>query len=283
MADDDKRAGAGLPGEQAPEQPAAQPKSAGPQLRESLKAVAGETPVGMRKGEATPAQSGTADIAAKTDETTELVDRKDQSARYGIVQDALRVVEAALGTNVVETAKSGTSGATDGAAAPATSEAVGDSDVPPTVGVHKVTSTETPVKTQIVRGQRKPARTDFHQEPVVAWLVIIGGPGLGAFRPVFEGNNSIGRAASQRVSIDFGDDAISAEEQAFLRYDSTDREFLFVPNLAKTNVVSVNEIKPTSAVKLSPMDVITMGQTQLVFVPFCGEDFDWSELADLSG
>ncbi len=138
-----------------------------------------------------------------------------------------------------------------------------------------------PAKTQLVRGAQKPLRSDFHADPVVGWLVIIGGPGLGAFRPIFEGNNTIGRNASQRIPIDFGDDAISAEEQAFLRYDSADRQFLLVPNLAKTNVIAVNETKPTSAVKLAAMDVITMGRTQLVFVPFCGDEFDWSELAGL--
>lgn len=138
-----------------------------------------------------------------------------------------------------------------------------------------------PAKTQLVRGGQKPLRSDFHVDPVVGWLVIIGGPGLGSYRPVFEGNNTIGRNASQRIPIDFGDDAISAEEQAFLRYDSADRQFLLVPNLAKTNVIAVNEAKPTSAVKLSAMDVITMGRTQMVFVPFCGDEFDWSELAGL--
>jgi len=117
----------------------------------------------------------------------------------------------------------------------------------------------------------------------VGWLVIIGGPGLGAYRPIFEGNNTIGRNASQRIPIDFGDDAISAEEQAFLRYDSADRQFLLVPNLAKTNVIAVNEAKPTAAVKLAAMDVITMGRTQLVFVPFCGEEFDWAELVANEG
>ena len=137
-------------------------------------------------------------------------------------------------------------------------------------------------KTRMVRGVQKPGRDDYYQEPVVAWLVVIGGPGLGAFRPVYEGNNALGRAQTQRISIDFGDDAISAEEQAYIRYDSTDRSFLFVPNLAKTNVVSLNESKPTSAVPLSPMDVVTVGQTQLVFVPFCGPDFDWSELRNIS-
>ncbi|MEL7542707.1 MAG: hypothetical protein AAGJ70_02925 [Pseudomonadota bacterium] len=133
-------------------------------------------------------------------------------------------------------------------------------------------------QTRLVRGVQKPGRDDYFQEPVVAWLVVIGGPGLGAFRPVYEGNNALGRAPTQRIAIDFGDDAISAEEQAYIRYDSTDRTFLFVPNLAKTNVVSLNETKPTSAVPLTPMDVITVGKTQLVFVPFCGPEFDWSEL-----
>jgi hypothetical protein len=117
---------------------------------------------------------------------------------------------------------------------------------------------------------------------VVGWLVVVGGPGLGAYRPIFEGNNTIGRSPTQRIPIDFGDDAISSEEQAYIRYDTTDRTFLFVPNLAKTNVVSVNDKRPTSAVPLVAMDVITMGRTQLVFVPFCGPEFDWSELPDIS-
>ena len=53
------------------------------------------------------------------------------------------------------------------------------------------------------------------------------------------------------------------------------------PISPKTNVVAVNNKKPTGAVKLEHMDVITMGRTQLAFVPFCGEEFDWSELSEL--
>jgi hypothetical protein len=138
-------------------------------------------------------------------------------------------------------------------------------------------------RTQLVRGRVEVARGEFHQDPVVGWLVVVGGPGLGAFRPIYEGNNTVGRSKSQRIPIDFGDDSISSEEQAYIRYDSVDRSFLFVPNLAKTNVVSINSKKPTTAVSLSSMDVITMGRTQLAFIPFCGEDFDWSELGDAKG
>ena len=135
-------------------------------------------------------------------------------------------------------------------------------------------------RTQLVRGRVEVARGDFHQDPVVGWLIVVGGAGLGAFRPIFEGNNTVGRGRNQRIAIDFGDETISSEEQAYIRYDSADRTFLFVPNLAKTNVVSINNRKPTAAVALQAMDVITMGRTQLAFVPFCGADFDWSELAD---
>jgi hypothetical protein len=140
--------------------------------------------------------------------------------------------------------------------------------------------TEAP-KTQALRGKTKVARTIFYQDPVVGWLVVVGGLGLGAYRPIHEGNNSLGRGKSQRIPIDFGDDAISSEEQAYIRYDSSDRSFLFVPNLSKTNIVAVNDKKPTGAVRLQAMDVITMGRTQLAFVPLCGEDFDWSELSEL--
>ena len=108
----------------------------------------------------------------------------------------------------------------------------------------------------------------------------MGGPGLGSYRPIYEGNNTVGRGAGQRVPIDFGDDAISTEEQAYIRYDGGQRNFLFVPNLAKTNVVAINDNRPTSAVTLNAMDVITMGRTQLVFVPFCGAEFDWGEIGD---
>lgn len=133
-------------------------------------------------------------------------------------------------------------------------------------------------RTELLRGRNPVPRGDFRQDPVVGWLVVVGGLGLGSFRPVFEGNNSIGRARSQRIAIDFGDEAISNEEQAYIRYDGNDRTFLFVPNMSKTNVVSVNNKKPTSAVPLNAMDVITMGRTQLAFVPFCGPEFDWSEI-----
>ena len=155
-------------------------------------------------------------------------------------------------------------------------------DNPPTTRVVRasVKASESPQRTQLVRGKMQVKRGAFDQDPVVGWLVIVGGPGIGQYRPVFEGNNTIGRSTSNRVSLDFGDDAISSDEQAYIRYDSAERSFLFVPNLAKTNIVSVNDKRPAGAVALTQMDVITMGRTQVVFVPFCGPEFDWSAISE---
>lgn len=154
-----------------------------------------------------------------------------------------------------------------------------DADGPPTTRVIRAEAAKAE-RTQLVRGRQPIARGTFERDPVVGFLVVVGGPGLGAFRPIFEGNNTVGRQESNRIPLDFGDDAISGEAQAYIRYDSNDRSFLFVPNLAKTNVVSVNEKRPTGAVELNAMDVITLGRTQVAFVPFCGGEFDWSEIAE---
>lgn len=215
-------------------------------------------------------------VAADPDRTT-LMERRDGQRGAGVIQDALKLVEGHAPGRLGKPAEK----------EPVIAQPKGNPaddmkhETPPTLAIRGERRLAE-AKTQALRGPRKPARSEFHQEPVVGWLVVIGGPGLGAFRPIFEGNNTIGRAATQRIAIDFGDDAISAEEQAYLRYDSTDRQFLFVPNMAKTNVVAVNDLKPTAAVKLASMDVITMGQTQVVFVPFCGDEFDWSELKSLN-
>ncbi len=115
-------------------------------------------------------------------------------------------------------------------------------------------------------------------DPVVGWLVVLDGPGKGNFRPIFKGSNTIGRSGSQRVPIDFGDDAISSEKQAFLTYDERKRSYQLVPNLERPNLVYHNDAALTSNVDLKQHDKVMLGRTTLLFVPLCGPDFDWGEL-----
>lgn len=114
--------------------------------------------------------------------------------------------------------------------------------------------------------------------PTVGWFVVVKGPGKGMFRPIYYGNNTIGRDGSQRVPLNFGDDAISAQEQAYIRYDSQDRTYLLIPNLAKSNLVSVNQRRPVEPVQLNYGDIIEIGQTGLMFIPLCNAEFDWADV-----
>ncbi|MFM9938427.1 MAG: FHA domain-containing protein [Hyphomicrobiaceae bacterium] len=114
--------------------------------------------------------------------------------------------------------------------------------------------------------------------PVVGWLVVVQGPGKGSFRPVFPGSNTIGRSTNQRIPIDFGDDSISAEKQAFLVYDGRKRQFQLVPNLEKSNLVHLNDGAVLANTEIKAKDRLTIGQTTLLFVPLCGDDFDWAEM-----
>jgi hypothetical protein len=180
---------------------------------------------------------------------------------------------------IAEAAKPGPSAAEAAREARTPVEPAGkDGDGPPTTRVVRGGARGEAQRTALVRGRQPVKRGDFEQDPVVGWLVVIGGPGIGSWRPIFEGNNTIGRSRGQRIPLDFGDESISAEEQAYVRYDGAERKFLLVPNLAKTNVVRVNDQTPTAAVELAHMDYITLGRTQVVFVPFCGPDFDWGDI-----
>lgn len=113
--------------------------------------------------------------------------------------------------------------------------------------------------------------------PVVGWFVVVDGKGKGEFRPIFPGSNTVGRSASQRIPINFGDDSISSDKQAYVIYDGRKRQFQLVPNLEKSNLVELNGSAVLANSELKAKDRVTLGQTTLLFVPLCGEDFDWSE------
>src|SRR5262245_34060455 len=106
--------------------------------------------------------------------------------------------------------------------------------------------------------------------PVVGWVVVAEGPGVGQFRPVYYGQNSIGRGEHLQVKIDFGDQRISREAHAFLVYDEVERKF-FVRDNGKSNVVRLNGNIVLMPTELCDRDRISIGQTTLLFVALCNE------------
>lgn len=131
-----------------------------------------------------------------------------------------------------------------------------------------------------------PAKTRFIRDvavdtdPVAGWIVVVKGPGRGGFRPVYIGMNTIGRAPSQRIPVDFGDESISREEHAFIAYDDETRTF-YLQHGGKSNLVRLGGKPVLQPTELKPNDTFRIGNTTFRFVACCGPDFDWtSEVAD---
>ena len=127
-------------------------------------------------------------------------------------------------------------------------------------------------KTEFIRNDRAPV------EPVVGWVVVVQGPGRGSFKPVYVGMNSLGRDASQRVCLDFGDETISRQEHAFITYDDELRRY-WVQNGGKANIVRLGNEALTTPHELKGNDMIRIGKTVLRFYPVCSADFSWTDEA----
>ena len=118
------------------------------------------------------------------------------------------------------------------------------------------------------------------EDPVVGWVVVVKGPGRGTSVPLGYGMNSIGRSSSERICLDFGDEQISRTQHAVITYDPRGRKY-FVQHGGGKNLTYLTGDQPVlTPVELKGGEEITLGETCLRFVPFCGKEFDWQDLAD---
>ncbi len=111
--------------------------------------------------------------------------------------------------------------------------------------------------------------------PVVGWLVCTEGASRGKDYQIHSQKNYIGRAHHMDICIPT-DQCISAEREACLAYDVKSKLFFFSPGNGK-NLNYLNDTAILSTVTLSAYDILTIGQTKLMFVPLCGDHFDWSK------
>ena len=111
-------------------------------------------------------------------------------------------------------------------------------------------------------------------DPPVGWLVVIAGPGQGAALTLGNGVNAIGRDASQRLTLDFGDEMISRVNHAQITYDPRGKKF-YIQHGGGANLTYVNDEPVLAPRELTANTHIVLGATTLRFVPLCGEAFDW--------
>lgn len=127
----------------------------------------------------------------------------------------------------------------------------------------------------------KVAQEDASKDPVVGWLVVVRGNGRGNAVRLGYGMNTMGRDASQRVCLNFGDEGISRINHARLVYDPRARKFSIAPgdgvNLTYISVPGGNPEALLAPTELVGGSSIQMGDTELRFIPLCGPEFDWQD------
>ena len=116
--------------------------------------------------------------------------------------------------------------------------------------------------------------SDFSAEPVVGWLVVIDGPGRGQSLKLGYGVNTIGRGPDSRVSLDFGDEQISRQGHAMLTYDTKGRKF-YIQHGGAANLTYLGDAPVLQPHEIKGREIIGIGNTKLIFVPFCGPEFEW--------
>lgn len=116
--------------------------------------------------------------------------------------------------------------------------------------------------------------------PVCGWIVCISGARQGKGYEVKSGKNFIGRADDMDIQI-LGDSKISRRNHGVIVFDPKKKETVLLPG-DSNGLVYHNEAAVYTPTVLSAYDVIEMGESKFVFVPFCGENFMWEERYDNS-
>lgn len=137
-----------------------------------------------------------------------------------------------------------------------------------------------PVRGRIVEAMNKTQFVDSFTSagapaPVVGWLVAAEGPCRGTDYRIHTGYNYIGRETGD-ICI-HGDNTISAEKDANVTFVPQTRKFYIAHELGK-NVLLVNDMPVIGgSMELHNYDRITIGNTKLIFVGLCGENFIWGD------
>lgn len=151
------------------------------------------------------------------------------------------------------------------------------SDIGPTIGFESVKEkepdaigrTETP---DILNGKGNSSLA------VVGWLVCIDGASTGKDYRLMPKINTVGRGANHDVNI-ANDVQISSHVQAKIAYDPKHNNFTLVSGEGAGNINYLNGNAVYTPTSLEAYDVVEMGNTKLMFVPFCSDRFQWSKVA----
>ncbi len=113
-------------------------------------------------------------------------------------------------------------------------------------------------------------------EPVVGWLVCTSPSHFGQDFKLKSGRNFIGRSPAMDVAI-INDATVSREKHAIVVYEPKNHVFMVAPGESK-ELCYLNDQVVLSAKELHLHDVLTVGETNLRFIPCCDSQFNWSSV-----
>ena len=112
-------------------------------------------------------------------------------------------------------------------------------------------------------------------DPVVGWLVCIEGADKGESFNLKAGMNYVGRALDMDIAL-LRDSSVSKKKHVIIIYDKKNIDYIIHMGESK-NVVYVNGELLLEPRHLQLYDRILIGKSELMFVPFCSEQFAWEE------
>lgn len=112
---------------------------------------------------------------------------------------------------------------------------------------------------------------------VTGWVVAVDGPNKGKDYRLHAGYNYIGKEKGDVIIT--GDPHISREQDSVIACDTRTGGF-YASHVKGVNLLLVNgEPVISGSVKLNACDIITVGETKLVFVPLICDKFMWEDEA----
>lgn len=112
-------------------------------------------------------------------------------------------------------------------------------------------------------------------DPVVGWLVCIGGNHFGESFNIGAGKNSIGRNDENKIILD-KDNKVSRSKHALITYEPKKRNFYLQPG-DSSGLTYLNDDYIDESKKLGARDIIEIGDSKFIFVPLCDETFSWED------
>lgn len=113
----------------------------------------------------------------------------------------------------------------------------------------------------------------MEKEPVVGWLIAVEGSHFGEDFRLKSGRNFIGRSGSMDIALT-DDPSISREKHAIILYEPKANIFLVQPGDAK-ELFYLNDKVVLAPTEIVAYDVLSLGNTKLLFIPLCSDKFNW--------